>query len=382
MSSTGGLTVPENALITTLCNSIQALGRGFDVTSDIRGQSSNEKTPVWSFHEMAKYFNEKSSVPGHIPLGSFNAMFNFSGSWQLDAAATKSLAMVGYVIPLFSVELAKHNLVLRDEVKRAVPYSWDPASLASFIENYGTHIVTSATIGKGYSLYIRQHQSSPLSVSDIENYVKDIGEQRFSDSKANTSAGALKYKDKDVTVIFRRRGGDDLEQSYARWARTVEGAPDVINMTFTPIVSLLEGVPGIKHLTRAIELYLEYKPPIEDLQYFLDFQISRVWAPEQNNLQRKEPVCPSLQFSLMGAKLYISPDQVTVGRKPVTGLKLSLEGSKQNRLLLICSILFLFLRFFSPIGTPTWQLVRPGGKGLKNRTADGLNQSSGKTFPM
>lgn len=52
------------------------------------------------------------------------------------------------------------------------------------------------------------------------------------------------------------------------------------------------------------------KPPIEDLQYFLDFQISRVWAPELNNLQRKEPVCPYLQFSLMGPKLYISPDQV------------------------------------------------------------------------
>lgn len=56
------------------------------------------------------------------------------------------------------------------------------------------------------------------------------------------------------------------------------------------------------------------KPPIEDLQYFLDFQISRVWAPEQNNLQRKEPVCPSLQFSLMGPKLYISPDQVYYSR--------------------------------------------------------------------
>lgn len=53
------------------------------------------------------------------------------------------------------------------------------------------------------------------------------------------------------------------------------------------------------------------KPPIEDLQYFLDFQIARAWAPEQSNLQRKEPVCPSLQFSLMGPKLFISADQVT-----------------------------------------------------------------------
>lgn len=63
----------------------------------------------------------------------------------------------------------------------------------------------------------------------------------------------------DVTVIFRRRGGDDLEQSHGKWAKTVETAPDVINMTFTPIVSLLEGVPGIKFLARAIELYLECK---------------------------------------------------------------------------------------------------------------------------
>ena len=64
----------------------------------------------------------------------------------------------------------------------------------------------------------------------------------------------------DVTVIFRRRGGDDLEQSHTKWAETVEMAPDVINMTFTPIVSLLDNdVPGIKHLTKAIDLYLECK---------------------------------------------------------------------------------------------------------------------------
>ncbi|CAN4105686.1 unnamed protein product [Withania somnifera] len=360
----------SDALITTLSNSIQALGRGFDVTSDIRllyckgapgsrlvhldeencvdlllpdgglllpnvsvdiecsqQMRTIEATPVCAFHEMARYFNTFSNISGDVPLGSFNSMFNFTGSWQHDAAATKSLAMIGHVIPLFTVRLIKLDLLLRDEIKRAVPFSWDPASLASFIENYGTHIVTSATIGGRDVVYIKQHQSSPLLVSDIENYVKDIGDQRFSDSKNLSSAGPLRYKDKDVTVIFRRRGGNDLEQSHDKWASSVEISPDVINMTFTPIVSFLEGVPGLKYLSRAIELYLEYKPPIEDLQYFLDFQIARVWAPEQNNLQRKEPVCSSLQFSLMGPKLYISPEQVTVGRKPVTGLRLSLEGA-------------------------------------------------------
>ncbi|GLT52541.1 hypothetical protein SLA2020_258760 [Shorea laevis] len=388
-----------DALTTTLYNSIQALGRGFDVTSDIRllyckgapgarlvqldedhavdlvvsdgvvvrnvptdiefsrSNSTFERMPVCSFHEMAEYFNEKSDISGRIPLGSFNAMFNFTGSWQVDAAATKSLTMVGYFMPLYKVKLAKLNLVLHEEIKHAVPYTWDPASLASFIENYGTHVVTSAIVGGRDVVYFRQHQSSPLSVTDIEDYVKDIGEQRFMDI-----AGPLKYKDKDVTVIFRRRGGDDLEQSHARWAETVQFAPDVINMTFTPIVSLLEGVLSIKHLARAIELYLENKPPIEDLQYFLDFQISRVWAPEQGKLQRKEPVCPSLQFSLMGPKLYVSPDQVTVGRKPVTGLRLGLEGSKQNRLAIHLQHLVSLPKILQPhwdihmaIGAPKWQ---------------------------
>ncbi|QCE14334.1 P-loop containing nucleoside triphosphate hydrolase [Vigna unguiculata] len=67
----------------------------------------------------------------------------------------------------------------------------------------------------------------------------------------------------DVTIIFRRKCGNDLEQNHSKWVETVKLAPDIINMTFTPIVSLLEGVPGVNHLTRAIDLYLEY----EDMYY-------------------------------------------------------------------------------------------------------------------
>lgn len=79
---------------------------------------------------MAEYFNKTSGISSHIPFGSFNAMFNFTGSWQADASATKSLAMVGYLIPLYKVQLEKSNLILREDIKHAVPYSWDPASLA------------------------------------------------------------------------------------------------------------------------------------------------------------------------------------------------------------------------------------------------------------
>ncbi|XP_074269794.1 MACPF domain-containing protein CAD1 [Silene latifolia] len=394
----------SDALLTTLCNAIQAIGRGFDVTSDIRllyckgspgfrlihidedhrndvvvdddvvvndvsvdiqcssGSKGWDATPVWSFHEMSEHFNKRSGLSGSIPLGSFNAMFNFSGNWQADAAATKSLAMMGYLIPLYKLQLSRPQLDLREEVKAAVPYSWDPPALASFIENFGTHVVTSATIGGRNVVYVRQHQSSPLSASEIETYVKDISDQRFTNLQGETSTSPMKYKDKDVTVIFRRRGGDDLEQSSAKWTETVNLAPDVIDMTFVPIVSLLQEVPGVKHLAHAMELYLEYKPPLEDLQYFLEFQIARAWAPEQSLLQRKEPVCQSLQFSLMGPKLYISAEQVTVGRKPVTGLRLSLEGSKQNRLAIHLQHLVSLPKILQPhwdahmaIGAQKWQ---------------------------
>ncbi|XP_031502383.1 MACPF domain-containing protein CAD1 [Nymphaea colorata] len=419
---------------TTVVNSIQALGRGFDVTSDIRllyckgvhgsrlvhideqhtrdlsfspslvvpdvsidididfcgGDTKRQSTSVYSFHEMAEYFNELADISGSNPLGSFNAMFNFTGSWQADAAATKSLAMDGLFISHFHVKLEKTDLVLREDVRRAVPQTWEPSSLASFIESFGTHVITSITIGGRDVVYVKQHHSSLLSPPEISNYIKEIGEQRFSDFEGQHSSGPLKSKDKvadqfnfnsqevhpqplgalnpsgkeDVTVIFRRRGGDDLVQSHTKWATTVTSAPDVINMTFLPISSLLGEVPGTKHLKRAIELYLEYKPPIEELQYFLEFQIPRVWAPIQNALPgpRKEPVCPSLQFSLMGAKLFVSSEQVSVGRKPVTGLRLCLEGSKQNRLSIHLQHLASLPKILQPhwdthvaIGAPKWQ---------------------------
>ncbi|KAG0494199.1 hypothetical protein HPP92_005193 [Vanilla planifolia] len=132
------------ALITTLSNAIEALGRGFDVTADsrllyckgspgsrlvklndahswnftvpetgtvlsgvpvdvdiVRERPWRETAPVCSFREMAVHFNMKSSLTESVPLGSFNSMFSLTGSWKIDAAAVKALAMVGYHIPLF-----------------------------------------------------------------------------------------------------------------------------------------------------------------------------------------------------------------------------------------------------------------------------------------
>lgn len=79
-----------------------------------------------------------------------------------------------------------------------------PCSLFSFIENFGTHIVTSVTIGGKDEIYIKQHHSSQLSASDIEKYVKDIGGQRFLNLENHSSAALFNYEDKvSVFCYFR-----------------------------------------------------------------------------------------------------------------------------------------------------------------------------------
>ncbi|KAL7095133.1 hypothetical protein ACP275_10G005300 [Erythranthe tilingii] len=424
------------AALHTTINSVQALGRGFDVNYDTRllyckGVSgsrivdideghtrdlylsdelvvpnvskdirNSQETGgrdgfgVCTYNEMVEYFNKKANLSGNnTPLGSFNSAFSFTGSKHIDAASTKSLCIDGFFIPLAKFHLANSPMILNENVRRAVPKVWDPPALASFIENFGTHVITSVTIGGKDVIYVKQHLSSPLSIVEIKNYVQDIGNQRFSTTEGLTSSGLLKYKDKgsdpslfnsqgiypqpasapylsgsgkeDVTVIFRRRGGDDLEQSHTQWAKTVRSSPDVIEMEFFPITELLDGVKGNEHLSRAIALYLEHKPQIEELRYFLEFQVPRIWAPVQQTFPgqpRKEPVCPSLQFSIMGQKLYVSQEQVSVGRKPVTGMRLCLEGSKQNRLTIhlehLASLPKILHPYWDPhvaIGAPKWQ---------------------------
>ncbi|KAF2306543.1 hypothetical protein GH714_019307 [Hevea brasiliensis] len=360
------------AALHTAMNSVQALGEGSIDINKTSDPKIRQSSGVLTFYEMVEYFNQKADISGGYPLGSFNSAFSFTGSKHIDAASTKTLSMDGFYIPLAKIQLMKSPLVLQDNVKQAVPNFWDPSSLASFIENFGTHVITSVTIGGKDMIYVKQHQSSLLSTMEVKNYVQDIGNQRFFDTESHTSSGPMKIKDKaspeyffDVTIIFRRRGGDDLEQNHSRWERTVKSSPDVIDMTFVPITDLLNGAPGKEHLTRAIGLYLEYKPPIEELRYFLEFQIPQIWAPVQENIpghQRKEPVCPSLQFSMMGPKLYVSQEQVSVGKKPVTGMRLSLEGAKQNRLSIhiqhLASLPKILLPYWDThvsIGAPKWQ---------------------------
>ncbi|KAK9291295.1 hypothetical protein L1049_009485 [Liquidambar formosana] len=405
----------KTAALHTAFNAIQALGRGFDVNFDTRllyckGVAGSrvvevdeehtrdlwlydsvvvpnvsrdfkntqetvgrESSGVCTFDEMVGYFNRKADLSENFPLGSFNSAFSFTGSKHIDAAATKTLSMDGFFLPLARVQLIKSSLMLQENVKEAVPTWWDPPLLASFIENFGTHVITSVTIGGKDVIYVKQHQSSPLSTMEIKNYVQDIGNHRELILTYLTAKGYTLNLPMLLILLGKRMlqsFSDEEEEMILNKAITNgQKLSSPLQMSLRCLSSLsqlsLMRLTGKEHLDRAIGLYLEYKPQIEELRYFLEFQIPRIWAPVHDKLpghQRKEPVCPSLQFSLMGQKLYVSQEQVSVGRKPVTGLRLCLGGSKQNRLCIHLQHLASLPKILQPywdthvaIGAPKWQ---------------------------
>ncbi|KAI5082726.1 hypothetical protein GOP47_0002469 [Adiantum capillus-veneris] len=336
-----------------------------DISRDVKcdkGERMRFASEVMQFQQMSQWFNQNASVEGKIPLGLFNAMFDLSGCWQDDASQIKNLAFDGCFITLYKLYLTRSNLVLQDAVINDIPSVWDPQGLARFIEKYGTHIIVSASIGGQDVLYLKENQSSLLSPQDIHKQLKSAGEDYFLDNGAGRSlnvqdsetvplnilksqasrtpvplihSAQLLISNRDFTILSQRRGGHYFCKSHSEWQETVNVFPEANSLSFVPITSLLLGVAGCGFLQHAINLYLRYKPPVSDIQYFLDFQVPRQWIPSHNELPlrlaRKQAFSPSLQFSFMGSKLYVNTSEVIVDKKPVTGLRLFLEGRKSNR---------------------------------------------------
>ncbi|KAI4334860.1 hypothetical protein L6164_013568 [Bauhinia variegata] len=339
------------------------------VSEDIRcdkGDRMRFKSDVLEFNQMSELLNQKVAVQGKIPSGYFNAIFDLSGDWFHDAADTKYLAFDGYFISLYYLHLTASPLILQEEVKRSVPAQWDPASLSRFIQTYGTHIIIGMAVGGQDVISVKQKHSSKIPPSDLERYLEDLGDFLFSDARSPsllqrkttdakqkvpevfdrvmrsktmqfTSISETSSKD-GLTIICSKRGGDIFKHSHSNWLQTVPSNPEAILFKFVPISSLLTGIPGSGYLSHAINLYLRYKPAPEDLQYFLEFQIPRQWAPMFCELplrhQCRKACSSSLQFSFLGPKLHISSTKVLTEQKPVVGLRLYLEGRKCNRLTL------------------------------------------------
>nr|TKS15612.1 hypothetical protein D5086_0000033070 [Populus alba] len=204
-------------------------------------------------------------------------------------------------------------------------------------------------------IYMKQQHSSTLQPADLQKRLKEMADRRFLDTNgqygmaseqvdqnnklgireqrlrfADTNPSSSYSHKEDIVRIYKRRGGrDNGILSHTEWLHSVQSEPDVISMSFIPVTSLLYGVPGSGFLSHAINLYLRYKPPIEELHQFLEFQLPRQWAPVFSELplgpQRKQQNTASLQFSLMGPKLFVNTTPVDVGKRPVTGLRLYLE---------------------------------------------------------
>ncbi|CAM0953967.1 unnamed protein product [Alopecurus aequalis] len=335
-----------------------------------RGERARFRSDALPFAQMAEQVNQSvlSLPPGttKIPSGPFNAMFDYRGCWRRDAAATRTLCFDARLVELYAVEAPRAGrLALREEVLRDVPCSWDPAALAAFVERYGTHVIVGVRMGGKDVVCVKQLRGSILAPRDVQSRLKKLADDVFSqDRRRESSAPAAKsrgssrravpgpgsaawrafrspvvFNKDDVVGIHVRRGGVDDGQSHDEWLTTVAGSPDVISMAFVPITSLLAGVAGRGFLNHAVNLYLRYKPPIEELEQFLEFQVPRQWAPEFGELpltlgpqRKKRNTLPSLQFSFMGPKLRVNTAKVDSGGRPVTGIRLFLEGKKNSRL--------------------------------------------------
>ncbi|KAK8522386.1 hypothetical protein V6N12_056096 [Hibiscus sabdariffa] len=326
-----------------------------------QGKCMRNKSDVISFQQMSEQFNHGSSLSGKIPSGLFNAMFDFSGCWHKDALNTKTLAFDGIFVTLYSVTVEKSQMVLRDHVKEAVPSSWEPAALARFIRTFGTHIIVGVEMGGKDVIYVKQQHSSIVQPADVYANLKKLADEKFSkdnvQSRIDSEQVKLNNQMQDISVAYKRRGGrEEMNLSHAEWLHSVQAQPEVVSMSFVPITSLLSGVPMSGFLNHAINLYLRYKPPLEELHMFLEFQLPRQWAPVFKEFprgsQHKRQSTSFLQFKLWGPKLYVNTIPVDVGMRPVTGLRLYLEGKRSNRLAIYMQHLSSLPTYFQLVDEP------------------------------
>ncbi|KVH89507.1 Membrane attack complex component/perforin (MACPF) domain-containing protein [Cynara cardunculus var. scolymus] len=275
-----------------------------------KGERTRFHSDVLSFNQMSEQFNQDLSLSGKIPSGHFNSMFGYKGCWQKDAPTTKNLAFDGWFITLYNIELAKAQITLSKKVKQEVPSSWDPTALAEFIDKYGTHIVVGVKMGGKDVIYLKQLQSSNLEPAEVQNLVKQLADDELSEDLSEASVS-----------------GSD--KPHKRWLSTVSQSPNVIAMSFVPIVALLSGVRGSGFLSHAINLYLRCEFTNRRLRNLINF-----WSSNCHGNGRRHTVILRLLLDAKETRphRFSSLSWVDSENRPVTGVRLYLEGRKSDRL--------------------------------------------------
>ncbi|XP_061346870.1 MACPF domain-containing protein At4g24290-like isoform X2 [Gastrolobium bilobum] len=322
------LEIPGGVSIPNVPNSIKC----------VRGESIRIQSEALTLQQMLEHFNQQMCLVGKTASGHFCASFGLSGRCIKGLASIKSLAYDGWFIKRYAIELERYHGELHEHVKEAVPSSWDPEALARFIERFGTHVIVGVSMGAKDVLYVRQEDTSYLHPTSIQKLLKDTANMKFMDSAENHCLASedLCNQKENLFVIHCRRGGSIQKMYHSEWLDTIDSEPDVISMFLLPLTSLLKSIRGSGFVSHAINLYLRYKPPIEDLHQFFEFQLPRQWAPVLREIRLgshwKQQVNTWLRFSFLGPKLYINTIPVDVGNRPVIGLRLQLEGRRSNRL--------------------------------------------------
>lgn len=132
------------------------------------------------------------------------------------------------------------------------------------------------------------------------------------------------FSEQDIRRIFKRRGGNDNKDLlHHEWLNTVQLEPDVISMSFVPITSLLNGVPGSGFLSHAINLYLrcEYEISIYNLfstskKYTLVKFILHCESQAYSSLSKDALVCAYVPMPVHVHSLFF--DKELVSRQPFT----------------------------------------------------------------
>lgn len=322
------LEIPGGISIPNVPNSIKC----------VTGESIRVPSGVLTLQQMLEHFNQEMCLAGQTASGHFCTSFGLPSRSIKDLASIKSLAYDGLFIKRYAIELERYHGELLDHVKQAVPSAWDPEALARFIERFGTHVIVGVSMGGKDVLHVRQEDTSYLGPTTIYKLLKDTADMKFMDSADNHClASEDLWKEKEnIFLMHSRRGGSSKKMYHSEWLDTIDAEPDVIALFLLPLTSLLRSIRGSGFVSHAINLYLRYKPPIEDLNQFCEFQLPRQWAPVLSEVRLgshwKQQVNTWLRFSILGPKLYINTIPVDVGNRPVVGLRLQFEGRRSNRL--------------------------------------------------
>ncbi|GKA81632.1 MACPF domain-containing protein-like protein, partial [Tanacetum coccineum] len=231
---------------------------------------------------------------------------------------------------LIQVQLHMIGKIMKIEIKHAVRHlsSLDPiCGRRGYLEDLGDCMFSDEA---SPSLPERKSKDSKQKVPEVFNRMLQPHTMQFTNITKNSS--------KDVSLDEKQQYRNFNESSIDDYLNALNWNRDSqllvlkeAGMSFLKITQ-----SGSRRWVLVLKQYASNKPAAEDLQFFLEFQVSRQWAPLHCELplrhQQRKTSYPWLQFAFMGPKIYVSTTQVSSSKKPIIGLRLYLEGKRNNRL--------------------------------------------------